>query len=192
MEALMATPTGSGDVGRIEHELAQVRDDLGRTVAEIGTRLTPAHIMEQAKQSLKDATTDTTRAVAHSASTMATGIASRTRDVALDARDRVQAHPLMAGVIGAGLGAALWAVSAAMRDRKRLIPREWDEPFARSSHRVPVGFRDWGRTSRLVPLAAAAAAAWLVWRSRQAASEDLAYATDYESDYDAAPDYRLE
>src|SRR5688572_3259749 len=125
----MATPTGSGDVGRIEHEIAQVRDDLGRTVAEIGSRLTPAHFMEQAKQSLKDATTDTTRAVAQSATTMATGIATRTRDAALDARDSVQAHPIIAGLAGAGLGAALWAVSATMRDRKRLIPREWDEPF---------------------------------------------------------------
>ena len=34
----MATPTPkhSADVGRIEHDLAQVRGDLGRTLQEIG------------------------------------------------------------------------------------------------------------------------------------------------------------
>ena len=189
----MATPTGSPDVGRIEHEIAQVRDDLGRTVAEIGTRLTPSHLMEQAKQSLKDATTDTTRAVAQSATTMASGIAHRTRDVALDARDRVQAHPMIAGVIGAGLGAALWAGRASMRDRRRLVPREWDEPFNRSSARVPVGFGQWGRTNRLVPLAAAAVAAWLIWRYRvEMSAGDDYLASSGEAGYDAAPDYRLE
>ena len=147
----MATPTGSGDVGRIEHEIAQVRDDLGRTVAEIGSRLTPTHLMEQAKQSLKDATADTTRAVAQSATQMASGIASRTRDVAIDARDQVQAHPMIAGLVGAGVGAALWGVSAMMRDRRRLIPREWDEPFDRSSRRAPVGFASWGRAIGCCP-----------------------------------------
>jgi hypothetical protein len=188
----MATPTGSADVGRIEHEIAQVRDDLGRTVAEIGTRLTPSHLMEQAKQSLKDATTDTTRAVAQSATTVASGIATRTRDVAMDARDHVQAHPMMAGLIGAGLGAALWAARASMRERKRLVPREWDEPFHRSSSRVPVGFRPQGRTSQLLPLAAAAAAAWLIWRSRRAGDVDP-YTSSYgTTGYDTAPDYRLE
>jgi hypothetical protein len=193
MEAPMATPTGSGDVGRIEHEIAQVRDDLGRTVAEIGTRLTPSHLMEQAKQSLKDATADKTRAVAQSATTVATEIASRTRDAALDARDRVQAHPLVAGLAGAGIGAAVWAISAAMRDRKRLVPREWDEPFDRSSRRMPAGFAAWGRTDRLLPLVAAAAAAWVIWQSRAAAFDEAFYGDRAEAmSYEGAPDYRLE
>lgn len=188
----MATPTGSTDVGRIEHEIAQVRDDLGRTVAEIGSRLTPAHLMEQAKQSLKDATAGTTRAVAQSATQMATGIATRTRDVALDARDHVQAHPVVAGLVGAGVGAALWAASVAMRDRKRLIPRQWDEPFDRSSRRA-AGFGAWERADRLLPLAAAATAAWLVWRSRSASpdrGDDASPAADMSNE--GAPDYGLE
>ena len=52
----MATPTpkDTADVGRLEHEIAQVRGDLGRTVHEIGTRLTPAHLMEHAKRSLRE------------------------------------------------------------------------------------------------------------------------------------------
>jgi hypothetical protein len=130
--------------------------------------------------------------VAQSATTMASGIATRTRDVALDARDRVQAHPMMAGLIGAGIGAALWAARASMRDRRRLVPREWDEPFNRSSARAPVGFAQWGRTNRLLPVAAAAAAAWLIWRSRAGMDADPYAASDDHAGYESAPDYRLE
>ena len=84
----MATPTAkdANDVGQIEHVIAQVRDDLGRTVQELGSRLTPAHLMDQAKRSLRDSTMEKTRAVAQSASDVAAGVAMRTRDVdALDA-----------------------------------------------------------------------------------------------------------
>jgi ElaB/YqjD/DUF883 family membrane-anchored ribosome-binding protein len=167
----MATPTtkDTADVGRIEHEIAQVRGDLGRTVQEIGARLTPAHLMEQAKRSLKESTVETTKAVAQSATDVAGSVASRTRDVALDARDQVQAHPYTVGAVGAGIGLGYWLVSSAMRRRKRLVPREWDEPFDRSSRRARVGLspmRAEGRTSRLIPLGAAATAAWLIWKSR--------------------------
>ena len=74
----MATPTSgnSADVGRIEHEIAQVRDDVGRTVQEISSRLTPAHLLEEAKRSLKDTTMETTRAVALSASDVAGSVAT--------------------------------------------------------------------------------------------------------------------
>ena len=91
----MATPTpkDTADIGRLEHEIAQVRSDLGRTVQEIGTRLTPARIMDQAKRSLRESTVEKTKAVAQSATDAAGDVASRTRDVALDARDQMQAHP---------------------------------------------------------------------------------------------------
>ena len=127
----MATPTpkDTAEVGRLEHEIAQVRGDLGRTVQEIGTRLTPAHLMEEARRSLKQGTVETTKAVAQSATDVASDVASRTRDVALDARAHVQAHPYAAGAVGAGIGLGYWVVTSAMNRRKRLVPREWDEPF---------------------------------------------------------------
>ena len=166
----MATPTprDSKDVGQIEHEIAQVRDDLGRTVQEIGARLTPGHLMEQAKRSFRETTRDTTRAVAQSATDMASGVASRTRSVALDAKDQVQAHPYAVGAVGAGIGLGYFLVTSALRNRRRLVPREWDEPFDRSNRRAarhvtPVGA---GRSERLIPLAAAGTAAWLIWKSR--------------------------
>ena len=162
-----ATPKDSADVGRIEYELAQVRGDLGRTVQEIGTRLTPAHLVEQAKRTLRESTVETTRAVAQSATDVASDVASRTRDVALDARDRVQAHPYAVGAVGAGIAMGYWLVSAARRKRRRLVPREWDEPFDRSSRRGNTGggTRSAMSTSRLIPLGAAATAAWLIWKS---------------------------
>jgi ElaB/YqjD/DUF883 family membrane-anchored ribosome-binding protein len=163
----MATPTSrdAADVGRIEHEIAQVRDDLGRTVQEIGTRLTPAHLMQQAKQSLKETTADTTRAVAQSASDMAGAVAERTRTAALDARDQVQAHPLAAGFAVAGIGWGVWAAASAMRDRKRLIPREWDEPGVQPARRA-AGFAPSTRTDLTMPILAAAAVAFLIWQGR--------------------------
>jgi hypothetical protein len=163
MEALMATPNGSEQTGRIEYEIARVRDDLGRTVAEIGTRLTPGHLVEQASRTLKQATAQTTRAVASTATDVATGLASRSVDAAIDARARVEAHPLMAGAIGMGLGFAALRLVNARRNRRRLVPREWDEPFDRSSRRRPdVGVG----AARAIPVAAAAVAAFLIWRNR--------------------------
>jgi ElaB/YqjD/DUF883 family membrane-anchored ribosome-binding protein len=167
----MATPTSkdTADVGRLEHEIAQVRGDLGRTVQEIGTRLTPAHIVEQAKRSFKETTVEKTKAVAQSATDVASDVASRTRDVALDARDQVQAHPYALGAVGAGMGLGYWLVTSAMRRRRRLVPREWDEPFDRSSRRATVGLgaaSGESRLSRLIPLGAAATAAWLLWNNR--------------------------
>jgi ElaB/YqjD/DUF883 family membrane-anchored ribosome-binding protein len=167
----MATPTpkDSADVGRLEHEIAQVRGDLGRTVQEIGTRLTPAHLMEQAKRSLKENTVETTKAVAQSATDVASGVATRTRDVALDARDQVQEHPYAVGGIGVGVGLGYWLVASALRRRRRLVPREWDRPFDRSTRRVQPGLgvrSSESRTSRLIPVGAAATAAWLLWTNR--------------------------
>ena len=127
----------TGEVGRIENEIGRAREDVGRTVAEIGARLKPAHLMEQAKQSLKDATVGGTRAVAHSAGELASGVAGRTRDAALDARDQVRSHPLAAALVGVGIGGALWAIANTRRNRRRLVPREWDEPFDRSKRRTP-------------------------------------------------------
>jgi hypothetical protein len=130
--------------------------------------------MEQAKRSLKDSTTETTRAVAQSATDAASTVAARTRDLALDAREQVQAHPYTAGAIGVGLGLGYWLVTMSARNRKRLVPREWDEPFDRSSRRSDPSSRylamERGSSNtalmRLVPLAAAATAGWLIWRTR--------------------------
>lgn len=166
----MATPTpkDSADVGRIESELAQVRSDLGRTVQEIGTRLTPSHLVQQAKRSLRESTVETTKAVAQSATDVASDVASRTRDVALDARDQVQAHPVAIGAVSAGIALGYWLVSSTMRKRRRLVPREWDEPFDRSSRklRATTGVTSGRSASRLMPIAAAGAAAWLLWNSQ--------------------------
>jgi hypothetical protein len=163
MEALMATPNGSEQTGRIEYEIARVREDLGRTVAEIGTRLTPGHLVEQASRTLKQATAETTRAVASTATDVAAGLASRSVDAAVEARARVEAHPIVAGALGMGLGFGAWTLINARRNRRRLVPREWDEPFDRSSRRRPDASV---AAARALPVAAAAVAAFLIWRNR--------------------------
>ena len=163
----MATPTGSSDVGRIEREIAQVRGELGRTVQEIGSRLTPAHLMAQAKQGLKDATTDTTRAVASQATDVAAAVAQGARDVAVDAKDHVQANTMLAAAISVGAGLGFWAVTASRRSRRRLVPREWDEP-GRPPTRRAAGFTPTARTSPAIPLAVAASLAFFVWNARRA------------------------
>jgi ElaB/YqjD/DUF883 family membrane-anchored ribosome-binding protein len=124
----MATPVSStpahdghadADVRRIEDEIALVRDDLGRTVTELGTRLTPRHLVEHAKETIRDVTVERTRAVAQSAGDMATEIAERTRDVAADATDRVRANPAGAAAASAGLAFGIWAVRLAASHAQR-------------------------------------------------------------------------
>ena len=146
-----------------------MRGDLGRTVQEIGTRLTPAHLMEQAKRSLKESTVETTKAVAQSATDVASDVASRTRDVALDARDQVQAHPYAVGAVGAGIGLGYWLVASAMRGASvSCRVSGTSHSIGRAAGRTPSRRAMWteSRASRLIPLGAAAAAAWLIWRSR--------------------------
>jgi len=159
LEAMMAIPVSSppthdghadADVRRIEGEIAVVRDDLGRTVAELGTRLSPAHLIEHAKATITNATVGRTRAVAQSAGEIATDLAERTRDVAVDATYRVRAHPAGAAAVGMGVAVGMWtARQAARRSQLSLDFRD------RRADATPV---------QLASAVIAAAAAWWVWR----------------------------
>lgn len=157
---MMATPVSAttthdehvdADVKRIEDEIAIVRDDLGRTVAELGTRLTPAHLLEHAKSTIKDVTAEGTRAVAQSAGDMASDIAQRTRHVAADVTDRVRAHPGGAAAAGAGLVFGVWAVRLARWRSQR-------SPLYRHDQRANA------TPGQLTAAAAAVAVAWWVWK----------------------------
>ena len=156
----MATPVSAtsthdehvdADVKRIEDEIAIVRDDLGRTVAELGTRLTPSHLLEHAKATIKDVTVERTRAVAQSAGDVASDIAERTRHVAADATDRVREHPGGAAAAAVGLVLGIWAARQA----------------AWRSQRSPLDGRDQradATPGQLTAAAAAVAVAWWVWK----------------------------
>ena len=139
-----------------------MRDDLGRTVAEIGARLTPAHLMEQAKRSLQrhdaghhprggavgDRHRRRRRVPRHATWRSTRGTRCR----------RIRTRPAPSAPASARL--LRWR-RRRMRNRRRLIPREWDEPFDRSSRRrrsTPGGGT--GRSTRSLPLAAALAAAF--------------------------------
>jgi hypothetical protein len=137
-------------VRRIEGEIALVRDDLGRTVTELGTRLTPAHLLAHARETIKDATVEKTRAVAQSAGDIASDLADKTRSVAADATGQVRANPIGAAAAGIGLVLGIWAARRA----------------AGLAQRAPDGrHRPVDATPRqLASAAAAMAAAWWVWK----------------------------
>lgn len=156
----MATPVSStsthdghadADVKRIENDIASVRYDLGRTVAELGTRLTPAHLMEHAKATIKDATVERTRAVAQSAGDMASDLADKTRAVAADATDQVRANPGGAAAAGAGLVLGAWAT-------RRVAAYAQRSPVDGRYRRVDA------TGSQLASALAAVAMAWWVWK----------------------------
>ena len=167
----MATPTpkDTADVGRLEHEIAQVRGDLGRTVQEIGTRLTPAHLMEEARRSLKQGTVETTKAVAQSATDVASDVASRSlatwRSTHATTCRRIHTPPARpAPASGWATGwSARRCVDASVSCRVSRMSRRSVEP---PGDVEPQGHVERVSTSRLIPLGAAAAAAWLIWRSR--------------------------
>lgn len=156
----MATPVSSSpthgghadaEVKRIENEIAVVRDDLGRTVAELGTRLAPAQLLAHAKDTIKDATFGRTRAVAQSAGDMASDLAERTRDVAADATRQVRANPAGTAAAGAGLGLGLWAARRIARHAQR-------SPIDGRYRRVDAS------PTQLASAVAAIAMAWWVWK----------------------------
>ena len=123
----------------------------GRTVAELGTRLTPAHLMERAKATIKDATVERTRAVAQTAGDMATDVAERTRQAAVEATDQVRANPGGAAAAAVGLVLGIWAARQAASRSQR-------SPLDGRYHRVDA------TAGQITAAAAAVAVAWYVWK----------------------------
>ena len=135
-----STTEAAGDhtFDRLEREIAETCADLGRTAAELGARLAPSSLLANARDTVREAAIDATRATVRSAGHLAADTAERTYQVAVDATTRARTHPLAAAAAGATATWLVWALGA--QGRRQHV------------------------ASRSLPVALAWAGVWLLWR----------------------------
>jgi ElaB/YqjD/DUF883 family membrane-anchored ribosome-binding protein len=108
-------PVGSSaDTAAIKHEIERTRVEMSETIGEIQDRLRPDHLLQQAKDGVREAAAGKVRNIMSSAGEKASVAANRARGAGEYLTDYAKAHPVrMAITIGAV--AAFWV----MRSRNR-------------------------------------------------------------------------
>lgn len=117
------------DTQEIRERIERTREDMGRTIDELQERLSPQHVMQQAKDSVRDATVGRVKEMATSAGETArdtaADVAERAQDAAGMLVDEVRSHPVTAAAIGAGIAWLLSGTSLFSRRRASID----DDPY---------------------------------------------------------------
>jgi hypothetical protein len=93
VDAGSLTDEEQADAAEIRAEIEQTREEMGGTLNELGDRLEPGHLMDQAKENVRDATIGRVEETARGMSDMV--------------MDTIKRNPVPAAIAGAGL-ALLW------------------------------------------------------------------------------------
>jgi len=88
------TESEQADAGEIRAEIDETREEMGGTLNELGDRLDPGHLVNQAKENVRDATIGRVEETAKGMTDMV--------------MDTIKKNPIPAAIAGAGL-ALLWA-----------------------------------------------------------------------------------
>ena len=88
------TDSEQADAGEIRSEIDETREEMGGTLNELGDRLAPAHLVNQAKENVRDATIGRVEETAKGISDMV--------------METIRKNPIPAAIAGTGL-ALLWA-----------------------------------------------------------------------------------
>lgn len=164
------TPAGD-DPAQLRAEIARTRAEMAETIDAIQEKLSPPHLMQQAKDTVREAAVGKVKDVMTSATDTASQLASDAQDRAQDAVRHIRDNPLPAALAGAGLA---WLM---MRGGRREEPRHYYTagPVGSSSgygaareHWESRGMRrpaqeDWGRTLSENPIPTALAGAGICW-----------------------------
>lgn len=97
---LAAAP--ADDPEQIRMQIEQTRDEMSETIDAIQERLNPRNLVEQAKDSVREATVGKVKEMAHNVSDTASGMADSTKEVAGDLAERVRENPWPAVLLGLG------------------------------------------------------------------------------------------
>jgi len=97
---LAATP--ADDPEQIRMQIEQTRDEMSETIDAIQERLNPRNLVEQAKDSVREATVGKVKEMAHNVSDTASSMADTTREAAGDLAGRVKENPWPAVLLGLG------------------------------------------------------------------------------------------
>ena len=116
----------------IRAEIEQTREDMSETIDAIQEKLRPGNIVNEAKERVKNATTERVRQMAGSASETAQNAIEQTRHVASDFVEGAKNNVIPAAMIGIGIA---WLIADRYRDRSRGDYRRYRDDD--SSYRTP-------------------------------------------------------
>jgi ElaB/YqjD/DUF883 family membrane-anchored ribosome-binding protein len=104
-------PSPTDDPQQIRADMAQTRAEMSETIDAIQGKLSPHHLMQEAKDTVRDATVGKVKDMMTSATDKAADLAEDVQDGALEAVDYVKQNPLPAALIGAGVAWLLMRTS---------------------------------------------------------------------------------
>jgi hypothetical protein len=105
-------PATADDPRQIRADMAQTRAEMSETIDAIQTRLSPQHLMQEAKETVRDATVGKVKDMMTSATDKAADLAEDVQGGALEAVDYVKQNPIPAALIGASIAWLLMRTSA--------------------------------------------------------------------------------
>lgn len=91
------------ETGEIREEIARTRDEMSNTISEIQDRLTPEHLIQQAKDSVQEAAAEKVRTIMHTANDTTQVVAGTARRTANTASSYVRQHPVQVALIATGV-----------------------------------------------------------------------------------------
>lgn len=115
-EGQRGTERPPDDPAQIRVDIAQTRAEMAETIDAIQERLSPERIVQQAKDTVREATVGKVKNIMSSATETAGDLADHAQDRAADAVQYVRDNPVPAALVGAGVA---WLL---MRGRGRDVP----------------------------------------------------------------------
>ena len=95
--------TQADETAQIKNEIERTRVEMSETLGEIQERLSPDHLIQQAKDTVSEAASGKVRNIMHSASETATRVADQTRYAGRSAADYVRMHPVQMALLAGGI-----------------------------------------------------------------------------------------
>jgi hypothetical protein len=95
--------TGGDEAARIEADIAETREQMTGTVEAIGDRLDPANIIDDAKQTVRDATVGKVEDMTSTASEALSGAGSTVQDTGYGLLETIKQNPIPVAIAGLGM-----------------------------------------------------------------------------------------
>jgi ElaB/YqjD/DUF883 family membrane-anchored ribosome-binding protein len=185
---------GSDKPEQIREQIGRTREDMSQTLNELQQRLSPQHLAQQARESVREATVGRVHHLVESAGDTASHVAVRAQDAAGSVVEQVREHPVPVALAGAGAGLVWWLMrrSSSRQTWSSENMYDWDDAnvtYERDMMSLDIDSDDgstrrrsawmggtpgWARVLREHPVPASIAAAcigYLLW-NRRAATDD--------------------
>jgi len=201
-----ATPS-SDDPDAIRAQIERTREDMSQTINELQERLSPQHLAQQARESVREATVGRVQHLVGSAGDTATQVARRAQEAAAPVVEQVRERPVPIALAGAGMGLAWWLIRRASSRQtwSRDDMNSWDDETTgtfdyttRTRDYASLDYDDrfagrwqgdggWMRVLRDNPLPASIAAAsigYMLWNRRSSIADDYEVRSPAYAGYD--------